>query len=97
MIATFQLSSAASLNLGRSQSVREWVNPLPEDKILALSKMKAFEDNNISVIQMTKIFFDGVENMVVKGENVDDQQFLLFPQCFQKASFPGASKVDIAW
>ena len=29
----------------------------------------------------------GVENNVGKEENADYMQFLLFPQCFQKASF----------
>ena len=27
-----------------------------------------------------------MENTVGKGENAGDQQFLLFPQCFQKLS-----------
>ena len=38
-----------------------------------------------------------VENTVGKGESVRYEQFLLFPQCFQKACFPGASKVVIVW
>ena len=29
-----------------------------------------------------------IENIVGKGENAGNQHFLLFPQCFQKASFP---------
>ena len=33
-----------------------------------------------------------VENTVGKGEIARYEQFLLFPQCFQKACFPGASK-----
>ena len=33
-----------------------------------------------------------VENAVGKGEIARYEQFLLFPQCFQKACFPGASK-----
>ena len=33
-----------------------------------------------------------VENTVGKGEIAPYEQFLLFPQCFQKACFPGASK-----
>ena len=33
-----------------------------------------------------------VENIVVKGEIARYEQFFLFPQCFQKAFFPGASK-----
>ena len=35
---------------------------------------------------------DQVENIVGKGENAGYQHFLLFPQCFQKASFPRAVK-----
>ena len=33
-----------------------------------------------------------VENIVGKGEIARYEQFLLFPQCFQNACFPGASK-----
>ena len=32
-----------------------------------------------------------------KGEIARYEQFLLFPQCFQKACFPGASKGVIMW
>ena len=36
--------------------------------------------------------------MVGNGEIVNrNEQFLLFPQCFQKACFPGASKGVIVW
>ena len=38
-----------------------------------------------------------VENTVEKGEIARYEQFLLFPQCFQKACFPGASKGVIVW
>ena len=38
-----------------------------------------------------------VENTVGKGEIALYEQFLLFPQCFQKACFPGASKGVIVW
>ena len=41
--------------------------------------------------------YDRVENIVAKGENAGYQYFLLFPQCFQKASFPEASKGVIVW
>ena len=36
-----------------------------------------------------------VENIVGKGENAGYQHFLLFPQCFQKASFLGSLKTEI--
>ena len=32
-----------------------------------------------------------VENTVGKGEIACHEQFLLFPQCFQKACFPGVT------
>ena len=35
------------------------------------------------------------ENIMGKGENAGYQHFLLFPQCFQKASFPGSLKSGI--
>ena len=34
--------------------------------------------------------FDRVENNVGKGENDKYQHFLLFPPCFQKASYLGS-------
>ena len=36
-----------------------------------------------------------LENIVGKRENAGDQHFLLFPQCFQKLSFPEVLKVGI--
>ena len=41
--------------------------------------------------------FDTVENIVGKRENAVYQHFLLFPQCFEKASFPDRSKGVIVW
>ena len=38
-----------------------------------------------------------VENTVGKGEIAHYKQFLLFPQCFLKACFPGASKGVVVW
>ena len=38
-----------------------------------------------------------VENTVRKGEIACYEQFFLFPQCFQQACFPGASKGVIVW
>ena len=41
--------------------------------------------------------FDTVENTVGKGENTGYQHFLLFAQCFKKASFSGSIRVKIVW
>ena len=38
--------------------------------------------------------FDRVENIVRKGENAGYKHCLIFPQCFQKASFTESSKTD---
>ena len=73
------------------------VNFLPNDKILDLSKLKAFAEDKISVTQKLKFKLGRVENNVGKGENAGYQHFLLFPQCFQKASFSGLLKVWIVW
>ena len=40
--------------------------------------------------------FDRIENIVGKGENAGYQHFLLFPLCFETASFPDTSK-DLVW
>ena len=42
-------------------------------------------------------FSKWVENTVGKGEISRYEQFLLFPHCFQKACFPGASKGVMVW
>ena len=49
-----------------------------------------------NLMKMTKLS-KRVENTVGKGEIAHYEQFLLFPQCFQKACFPGASKGVIEW
>ena len=46
---------------------------------------------------MAKKLSKWVENTVGKREIARDEQFLLFPQCFQKACFPWVSKGVIAW
>ena len=72
-------------------------NSLPNEKILDLSKLKAFADENLDVYQKLKFLSGRVENCVGKGENAGDQHFLLFPQSFQKASSLGLLKVGIVW
>ena len=59
-------------------------------KISACSDSKVFSDNKVNATNMMFPVFDKVENIVGKGENAGYQHFLLFPQCFQKASPPGS-------
>ena len=46
---------------------------------------------------MAKKLSKRVLNTVGKGVIARYEQFLLFPQCFQKACFPGASKGVVVW
>ena len=77
--------------------VWEWVNSLPIDKILDCSKLESFADDILNVREKLKFVSERVENIVGKGENAGYQHFLLFPLCFQKASFIGWLKVVIVW
>ena len=59
--------------------------------------MKEFADHNIRFDENGRKLSKQIENTVGKGEIARYEQFLLFPQCFQKACFPGASKGVIVW
>ena len=56
--------------------------PLPNNKILDWTKLKAFADNKLNVAEMVTSVIDRIENTVGKGANAGYQHFLLFPQCF---------------
>ena len=73
------------------------LNSIPNNKILDLTKLKAFADDKFNVTKLTIFLFDRVENIVGKGKNAGYKHFLLFPQCFQKPSSPGSLKVGIVW
>ena len=73
------------------------VNPLPDDKILDRSNLKQSADDNFKFDENSRKFSKRVENTVGKGEIARYEQFLLFPQCFQKACFLEASKGVIVW
>ena len=63
--------------------------------ILVQSKQSA--DNNFKFDENSRKFSKWIENTVGKGEIAHYEQFLLFPQCFQRACYPGASKGVIVW
>ena len=70
---------------------------MPDDKNLDLSKLKQFADDNFKFDKDGRKVSKQVENTVGKGEIARYEQFILFPQCFQKACFPGASKGVVVW
>ena len=75
--------------------LRKW--PLNHYQTTNFRLFKTFGDDNIKFNENGRRLFKRVENTVGKGENVRYEQFFLFPQCFQKACFPGASKGVIVW
>ena len=70
-------------------------NSLLNNRILDWSTFKAFADDNSNLNQKLKFALGRVENIVGKGENAGYQHFLLFSQCFQKATSLGSLRVGI--
>ena len=54
--------------------------------MLDSSKLKKLADNNFKFDENGRKFSKWEENAVGKGEIASKEQFLLFPQCFQKTS-----------
>ena len=65
------------------------IEPITRRQILHSSKLKEFTDDNFKFDENARKLSKRVENTVGKGEIARYEQFLLFPQCFQKACFPG--------
>ena len=59
--------------------------------------MKEFEDDNFKFDENCRKLSKRIENTVGKGEIARYEQFLLFPQCFLKTCFPGASEGVNMW
>ena len=57
--------------------------------------MKAFADDKINVLEMMIFLSYRVANIVEIGGNAGYQNFLLFPQCFQKPYFSGPLKLGL--
>ena len=60
------------------------VNPLPNDKILDQSKVKALADEKINLAKKLKFVLEVEENVLGKGENAGYQHFLPFPKYFYR-------------
>ena len=61
------------------------VYPFPKKQILDSSELKEFAEDNFTFDENGRKFPEWKENTVGKGEIARYKQFLLFPQCFQKA------------
>ena len=60
------------------------VYPFPKQQILDSSNLKEFADNNFELDEIGRKFSEWVENAMEKGEIARCEQFIFFPQCFQK-------------
>ena len=72
-------------------------HPITRQQILDSSKLKEFVNDNFEFDENGRKLSRRVENTVDKREIARYEQFLLFPQYFQKAFYPGASKGVIVW
>ena len=71
---------------------------LCQRQILRLVQIESIcRRQNKCISEKQKFFLGWVENIVGEGEIACHEQFLLFPQCFQKASFLGELTVGIVW
>ena len=90
----FQLFNSHSSQIHVSLNYFE---PITRRQILDWSKLKQPADDNFKFDENIRKLSKWVENTVGKGEIAHYEQFLLFPQCFQKTCFPGASKGVTVW
>ena len=60
------------------------LSPFPKRQILDSPNLKEFADDNFEVDENGGKFSERAENAVGKGEIARYEQFLLFPQSFQK-------------
>ena len=71
--------------------------PFPKPQILDFSKLNEFADVNFKFDGNGRTFSRWVENTVGKGEIAPNEQFLLFPLCFQKTSSADMYKPGLVW
>ena len=65
----------------------EKLYPLSNDKLMDMTKLKAFANDKLNVDKITISLCYRVESSVGKDENACYQHFLVFPQCFPIAFF----------
>ena len=70
---------------------------LSNNRIIDWTKLETFADDILNEGELMISVWYRKENNVGKGENAGNEHFLLFPQCFQKASLSGSFKVETVW
>ena len=72
-----------------------YVNPLPDDKILDQTKLKAFADDKLNATKMIISVFDRVENIVGKGEIACTSNFSFSHSVFKRLLTQTRQKVSL--
>ena len=70
---------------------------LPHGKILDWSKLRAFADDKINAAETLKFILGKGRKHCETRRKCWLHDFLIFPQCFQKAFFSSSLKVWIVW
>ena len=87
-MTTFGQSSTSITDcFGKSKallSLFHFLYPFPKQQILDSLKLKEFADEDFRYDENGTRSTKGVANTVGKGEIARYEQFLLFPQCFEK-------------
>ena len=73
----------------------KWFNPFPHNKILDLTKLKAFADDKLNVTKMVISVFDRVENMVGRGEIACTRNFSFSHNVFKRLLSQRRQKVSL--
>ena len=72
----------------------ELYTKLQNFRLVQIESIK-FGVDKLNMNQKLNFVLGRVENIAGKGESAGYQHFLLFTQCFQKASFPRSLKVGL--
>ena len=76
---------------------QENVSTLSQMTNFRLFKLKVFADDNFELHQNSRKFSKRVENTVGKEEIARFEQFLIFPQCFQKTHTADIWNPGLVW
>ena len=97
----FELSAFNSVGWKRNDRLIDnrglILNSTPMTNLWTGLNSKHLQTKKINVAEKLNFVLGRVENIVGKGENAGYQHFLLFPQCFQQASFSRSLKVGFVW
>ena len=72
-----------------------WLNSLRNNELVQIERIFRRQNKFNLKTEFFFSFLGCVQNIAGKGGNAGYQHFLLFPQCFQKASFSRSLKVGI--